>query len=82
MTDPKGSVPQLEDVYINPSLSINEKELIASTLRKCSAQFNMNVTKPATIPPFVINVNRRKWASGTRGRYVRQISEAKNALEL
>jgi hypothetical protein len=70
----------VEGVHINATLSEKEKQVILAAYRKFNHRFKTIVTDPALIPAFDINVDRIKWAKGTRHRgYVRQISEAKKA---
>ena len=67
-----------EGVDINESLTEEEKSSILAALRKYYNRFNVKVTTPASIPPFEIKLDRKKWRSGRNNKkYVRQISEAK-----
>ena len=77
--DNRLSSQQLSKVCtINEDLSESEKATILAALQKYYNRFNLNVTTPATIPPFEIKLDRKRWGKGKNSkRYVRQISEAK-----
>ena len=69
----------LTKVSINEALSAAEKATIIAAINKYQDRFNDKIDSPATIPPFVIKLDRETWTKGNNRRYVRPLSDAKKA---